>query len=278
MTDTRSLDEEPPDPTPGSPWSDRGAGSRDDPGGGRDAAQSPRLTLGLSVIMAARDEEEGLERALRRTLAALERHTQTFEIIVVDDGSTDGTGEIAERLAAELAPVRVVRNERNLNYGRSLIRGIGAARCEWILHNGVDLPLDPDDLPLFASALREADVVVVRRTDRSANSTWRTLTSGVNALLLRVLFSPRARDLNFVQFYRRSYAQSVVPVSTGPASVTPELILRAERGGYRVREVEAVFRKRETGRAHFGRPKDILWTLRDMLQLRIRTWLRGWSD
>ena len=44
-----------------------------------------------------------------------------------------------------------------------------------------------------------------------------------------------------------------------------------------MREVRAVFRKRETGRAHFGRPKDILWTLWDMLRLRLHTWLRGWA-
>ena len=58
--------------------------------------------------------------------------------------------------------------------------------------------------------------------------------------------------------------------------MTPELILRAERTGRVVREVTAEFRRREHGRGHYGRPKDILWTLRDMALLRIHTWLRGW--
>jgi hypothetical protein len=99
----------------------------------------------------------------------------------------------------------------------------------------------------------------------------------VNHLLLRVLFAPRTTDLNFVQCYRRSVVGALGPRSTSPAFVTPELILRAERTGRRVCEVEAEFRCRPAGRAHFGRPRDIAWTLRDMLGLRLRTWLRGWD-
>ena len=231
----------------------------------------------LSLLMPGLNESANVERAVRRALAALERHTVGFEIIIVDDGSSDDTGAIAERLAAEDARVRVLHNERNLNYGISLARGIQAARCDWILHDGMDLPLAPEDLPLFGAHFRDADVIVVRRSDRGAHSPWRKLTSWVNNLLLRVLFTPRVRDLNFVQFYRRSWVQGVRITSTSPAFVTPELILRAERGGRVVREVEAEFRRREAGRAHFGRPRDIAWTLRDMLRLRWLTWWHGWN-
>ncbi len=231
----------------------------------------------LSLVMCAHDEEAGLEDAVKRSTAALERCAGDFEIIIVDDGSTDRTGEIADRLAAADERVRVLHNESNLNYGVSLKRGIDSARCEFLFHDGVDLPLAPEDLPEFLPALPGADVVVVSRHDRSAHSPWRVLTSWGNAQLLRLLFRPRCADLNFVQFYRTGWVQSVPLRSTSPAFVTPELILRAERSGGTLREVRAEFRKRETGRAHFGRPKDILWTLRDMLRLRLHTWLRGWA-
>jgi glycosyltransferase involved in cell wall biosynthesis len=211
-------------------------------------------------------------------LAGLERAVDDFEIIVIDDGSRDRMGEIADRLASGDLRIRVIHNAENLNYGVSLLRGIAAARCDWILHDGMDLPLAPEDLPAFVARFGEADVVVARRADKRAHSRWRLLTSEVNSLLLRLLFAPRTADLNFVQFYRREFAQSAPVRSTSPAFVTPELILRAERGGLRVCEVTAEFRRRERGKAHFGRPKDILWTLRDMLALRLRTWLRGWSS
>ena len=200
-----------------------------------------------------------------------------FEIIVIDDGSTDRTGEIADRLAAGDARVRALRNGTNVNYGISLQRGIEAARCEWVLHDGMDLPLGPEDIERFAKHFAAADVVVARRMDLQSHSPWRRVTSIVNNLLLRLLFRPRSSDLNFVQFYRRSYVQSIEIQSTSPAFVTPELILRAERTGKRVHEVEAEFRRRSAGRGHFGKPKDILWTLRDMLRLRFRTWTKGWE-
>ena len=233
--------------------------------------------ISLSLVMPALNEEENVERALRRSLDALGRLTDDFEIIVIDDGSTDRTGEIADALAEEEPRIRVLHNERNLNYGVSLVRGIRAARCEWIGHNGMDLPLAPEDLGEFTPYFGAADVIAARRIDRAAHSPWRKLTSWGNRLLLRLLFRPRTADLNFVQFYRRSFVQSLEIFSTSPAFVTPELILRAERTGRRVREVRAEFRKREAGEAHFGRLHDILWTLKDMLRLRLRTWLRGWD-
>lgn len=239
-------------------------------------AVEPVHRVSLSLVMPGLNEEANVERAVRRACAALEEHTDEFEIIVIDDGSSDRTGELAEALAAEDARVRVLRNPRNVNYGVSLARGIAAARCDWVLHDGMDLPLAPEDLPLFTPHFGEADVIVVRRTSRAAHSPWRKLTSWVNQLLLRILFAPRVRDLNFTQFYRRAWVQQVEIASTSPAFVTPELILRAERSGRRVREVEAEFRRREAGQAHFGRPRDILWTLSDMLRLRLSTWLRGW--
>jgi glycosyltransferase involved in cell wall biosynthesis len=237
---------------------------------------SGRAQVSLGCIMPGRNEEPNVERAVRRVVAALERWTGDFEVIVVDDGSTDRTGEIARRLASQDPRVRVLRNESSVNYGNALLQGIRSARCEWVFHEPMDLPLAPEEIGPFIERLGDSDVVVARRRSRAAHSPWRKLTSWTNRLLLRILFAPRTADLNFTQFYRRSFVEAVPLVTRGPASVTPELILRAERTGLRVREVETEFHRREAGKPHFGRPRDILWTLRDMLRLRVHTWQRGW--
>ncbi len=146
-----------------------------------------------------------------------------------------------------------------------------------MFHNGADLPLAPEDVRGFSSVFRDADVVVVRRVDRASHSPWRRAASRINNFLIRLLFAPSTADQNFVQFYRRSLVRPQEVASTSPAFVTPELILRAERRGLRVREVAARMQPRQTGRAHFGRLKDILWTLGDMLRFRLRTWRHGWE-
>ena len=233
--------------------------------------------VSLTLLMPGLNEELNVERAVTRVLAALDRIEGEFEVLVIDDGSTDRTGEIARSIAARDSRVRVLRNETNVNYAVSLLRGFAAARCAWVGHVGMDLPLAPEDFALFTARFADHDVVIARRLDRSAHAPWRKLTSWTNRLLLRILFSPRAADLNFTQFYRRDWVASLRPLATSPAFLTPELILRAEHGGKRVCEVEVPFRRREAGRPHFGRISDILWTLKDMLRLRLSTWIRGWN-
>jgi glycosyltransferase involved in cell wall biosynthesis len=236
-----------------------------------------REPVGLTVIMPVLNEEASLSRALGRVLETLEQLVDELEVVVIDDGSTDATGAIAERWAGTDARVRVIHNPAPRNYGIALAQGIAAARYDWILHDPADLPLAPEDVALLLPHFADADVIVARRTSRAAHATWRKLTSWTNNLLLRVLFAPAVADLNFVQCYRRTFAQGVRIRSTSPAFVTPELIMRATRTGKVVREVTVEFRRREAGTPHFGKLHDIAWTLGDMLRFRLHTWWRGWE-
>ncbi len=238
----------------------------------------PPYDVSLSVVLPVLDEEEGLQAALIRMVKALSTLVRDFEVIVINDGSNDRTGEIADAFGANDSRVRVIHNERNLNYGVSLQRGLRAARFDWVTHNGADLPLAPEAYAPFVEAFVSADVVVASNLEREAHSLWRKLTSRTNRTLLAILFSPRTRDLNFTQFYRREQVCKLPIRSTSPAFITPELILRSEHCGRRVVELEAQFSRRKHGRAHFGRPKDILWTLCDMLRLRIHTAIGGWQQ
>lgn len=224
------------------------------------------------------NEEQSVEAAVLRVRSVLERVADEFEIVVMNDGSTDRTGSIAERLARADARIRVVHNECNLNYGITLQRGIREARCEWIVHDGADLPLAPEDFPKFIACFDAADVIVARRTSLPGFTRWRQVTSGVYRRMVHGLFSSSVADMNFTQFFRRDYAQSVRFATTSPSVATPELILRAERTGKRVIEIAVDFQRREAGTHHFGKLKDITWTALDLLRLRWRTLWRGWQE
>ncbi len=230
------------------------------------------------MLMPVLNEQESLEAAVERVRSVLEREADEFEIVVMNDGSTDRTAAIAERLAARDARIRVVHNERNLNYGITLQRGIREARCEWIVHDGADLPLAPEDFHEFFAHFDEADVIVAQRTSLPGYTRWRLVTSRVYRRMVHVLFSSSVADMNFTQFFRRGYAQSIRFATTSPSVTTPELILRAERTGKRVIEIIATFQRREAGIHHFGRLKDISWSTLDLLRLRWHTLWRGWQE
>ena len=229
------------------------------------------------MIMPALNEEALIGGAIRRARTALEECVPDFEIIVINDGSSDRTGEIVAGLAATDPRIRLLHNQVPMNYGHALKRGFKESRFDWVFHDGADLPLAPSDIPKFAKLFSNSDIVVASRIRRTNPVLWRRLTSFVHNRLVRLLFRPTVADLNFVQFYRRSCLDSLTVLSSRSAFVTPELILRAQHLGLRIREVEVEFQARTRGAGHFGKLDDILWTLKDMLRLRWTTWIAGWD-
>ena len=222
---------------------------------------APRLTL----LLPGYNEEANIREAVERCDAVLGRLVPSHEILVIDDGSLDKTAAIAEELAREKPSVRVIRNPINLGVGISLLVGMRAAKGELVVHNAMDYPFDLEDLTRILPLFPGADVVAVARLDRTAHSAYRKLTSLVHYWLVRILFQVPLKDLNFVQVYKREVLEALRVRAKSPAFVTPELLIRAHDHGFRIVEVPAPFLRRERGSANYGRPRDICWTLADMV-------------
>jgi len=106
----------------------------------------PRTPLSISAFFPCYNEEENVERMTQATLKTIRRISQDFEIIIVDDGSRDRTGEIADRLAAEHAEVRAVHNHPNLGYGGALQRGFREATKTWVFYTDGDGQFDVEEI------------------------------------------------------------------------------------------------------------------------------------
>ena len=219
----------------------------------------------LTLILPGYNEEASIEEAVRSALALLAGLAPEHEIVIVDDGSTDGTPALADRLAAESPAVRVIHNPVNLGVGISVLIGFHAATKDVVLHSAMDRPFDLADLKEVLPLFPAADVVAIVRTDRTAHAPWRKLTSWVNHWMIRLLFRCGLRDMNFVQLYKREVLQRVRVKAKSPAFVTPELLIRARDQGFRIVEARLPFHPRRAGKANYGKPRDILWTLADML-------------
>lgn len=226
------------------------------------ASQAP---LKLSVVLPGYNEAQNIEVVVGRCLAALRTFSDRYEVVIVDDGSTDGTAAIADRLSAECPEVRVIHNPINLGVGAAVLIGFASATGDVVVHDSMDYPFDLLDLDRILPLFPKWDVVAVTRTDRSAHSPYRKVTSLVHYWLIRVLFGVPFRDMNFVQVYKGEVLRALHVKAKSPAFVTPELLIRARDHGFMITEIEAPFHPRRQGVAHYGKPRDILWAIADML-------------
>lgn len=219
----------------------------------------------ISVVMPGLNEEENVKTAVDRCTKSLEDLKVHFELILVNDGSTDRTGEIITELSENDKRIIPVHNPVNIGVGSSVLIGAKVARGEYVLFESMDLPLDPGDIRLLLPHLPEVDILVYERTDRSAHSIWRKVTSWTHNSIVNLLFRPGVADLNFAQIYRREFIDSTAVKSRSPAFVTPELIIRGIDSGAKIVRCATKFHPRSKGQANFGKPRDILWTLGDMV-------------
>jgi len=231
-----------------------------------------KLKQSVSFVFFVYNEEELLEAAVRRALTALERDFEDFEVVLLDDGSKDRTGEIMQRLASEDPRIRFVPNIINMNVGIAIQRGIAAATKEFAVYDGVDLPLAPEDTRMLVEAMHDCDVLLLDRKTFAGYTRWRWITSNVNRILLRVMFGCSWRDMNYSQMFRTSIVKQIQPVGKSPAFTAPEYILRAMRLGLRVKSIPTDYHARPVGTGSLGRPHDILWSMYDMFRFRFTMW------
>lgn len=219
----------------------------------------------FSLILCCFNEEENLEKTVDISIPVLNTLFKRFEIIIIDDASLDHTLHIANRLAEKYKDIRVIKNRINLGQGISFLIGLKEAGGELMMQNGADRCFDIEDLKKVLPLFPENDIAVISRIDRSSYSLWRKLTSWINIILRWLLFDREFKDLNFVQVYKKKVTDTIQVNSRSAAFVTQELVLKAKQKGFKISEVKFPNYKRVAGQEHHGKPKDIIWTLGDMI-------------
>lgn len=207
---------------------------------------------GITVAMPAYNEEGALADTAARALAAAARATTgAVELLIVDDGSSDGTGRAAAELAAADARVRVHTHKRNMGFAAAQRACYRFASLEWVFLLPADGQVDPEALLDFIPLCGENDLVL-GVTKGVSEPGFRGINSAAFHAVARALFDLPAKDFGACLMARRALADSFKYISTTPVAMT-ELVVRAKAAGANVGCVDVVKRERTHGRAKGGR-------------------------
>jgi len=196
---------------------------------------------GLSFVIPAYNEERSIARtveAAREAAADLIAlgEIDAYEVVIVDDASTDRTAEVCADLVLHDDNVVALRNETNRKLGGTLRHGFEHARGHWVLYTDADLPFDLWELRTAFRIMRtyDADVVSAFRLSRTGEGLRRLVYSHIYNTLVKVRFGLRVRDVNFAGKLMTRQVLDTITLSSEGSFIDAELLIRAERGGFRI--------------------------------------------
>jgi glycosyltransferase involved in cell wall biosynthesis len=218
----------------------------------------------LSIFFPAYYDELNIPKVVAGALRVVrELEIDEYEIIIVEDGSPDRTGEVADELAARYPRVRVVHHPKNLGYGMALRTGFTEARLDYVFYTDGDNQFDLQELKKFVALLPGTDIVSGFRIQKQY-SAYRRVTSSIYNFILRVLFDIRDRDVDCAfklyptELFRR------IELESRDAFIDAEIAIKARLLGYRSTEVGVKHLPRLDGVSTGARPSVILRTIREI--------------
>jgi glycosyltransferase involved in cell wall biosynthesis len=232
-----------------------------------DAITAPPRLSGLTVVLPCFNEAANIAQAVHEARWAAVWSSDRHQIVVVDDGSTDGTAEIAGEVARDIPDVTVLRHDQNRGYGAALVTGLRAAQMPWVLLTDADLQFDLGQLEHFIPLTPNADIVLGWRIARK-DPLHRRVNAAAWNWLVRRTFDLQVRDVDCAFKLVRREVVADVPLASSGAMISTELLVRSQRNGARVRELGVEHRPRLAGEQSGAAPRVVLRALRELRQLR----------
>lgn len=226
-----------------------------------------KAPLSISVFFPCHNEEAAVESLTQKTLAVLQKLTKDFEIIIVDDGSTDNTAQIADKLATEIPQLKVVHHEKNLGYGSALQSGFKAATKELVFYTDGDAQFDINELSPLLPLMNQYDIVSCYRINRR-EGLFRKFNAFCWTKLICFLFGLRLKDIDCAfKLYKRNIFDNIKMESTG-ALIDTEILAKAARKGYSITQRPVHHYPRQAGASSGASPAVILRAFKELFKLR----------
>jgi glycosyltransferase involved in cell wall biosynthesis len=223
----------------------------------------PSLAIGIPAY----NEEATLEKLAQDSLAVLRQLSSDYEVVIIDDGSTDATGRIADRLAEEDPHVRVVHHSRNLGFGETLREVWSTPWTDWVFFIPGDGQIPPTEINKLWRYHEQADFILGWRTQRQ--DPWRRrMVARTYNVLISLWASRWIHDVDSVVLFRRALLEGL-SLRASSVFIHAEFLLEALRQGAVLKEIPIEHRPRAAGEARGNRPGVIWATFREAMHYRL---------
>jgi len=230
----------------------------------------------FSLALPFYNEEENIVPVVSQLTAALDRNRLDFELILVDNGSRDRTGELIGDLIASDARLKTAAVPRNLGYGWGVRQGLSAATGRWIGFMDGDAQIEPEDAARFLLSVDDNyDMIKVRRRKRQ-DGLIRARVSEIYIILFCLLFSLPIYDINAKPVIFKRELLEPLDLTSRDWFIDAELMLKADFLGLTIREIPVIFRRRQAGRSSV-RPTTVVEFLKNITNYRFGKELKEWK-
>jgi glycosyltransferase involved in cell wall biosynthesis len=230
----------------------------------------------ISLVLPAYNEAENIEPLVAEAIPALEASADDYEIIVVDDGSADGTAEVTRRVMGAYPSVRLVEHEVNKGFGAAVFTGFTSATKDWIFYTDADRQFVLGELERFVPYMEQADLIAGYRAPRRDPFLRVFYGKGWSALCTLMFgYTVRDVDCGFKLFRREIIEELASQIESRGATFSIEWLVRAKRAGYRFVELPVSHRPRLAGSQTGANINVIVRAFRELIRFRLQLWREG---
>ncbi|UCD55668.1 MAG: glycosyltransferase family 2 protein [Candidatus Omnitrophota bacterium] len=222
----------------------------------------------VSFVIPMYNESRAIANTVKKLTQIAKGLTGDYEIIIADDGSTDDSGRIIDRIAEEDSRVKIEHLKKNTKFGGALKRGLNRAQKDIIIYTDSDLPIDSGDIKEALSILDGCDIVTASSRVKKGENLKRIIMSKVYNFLIQFLFKTHIKDINSgFKIYKRKIFENMKLSSNSPF-IDVEIFVKALKRNFIIKECPVIFKHRQEGKSYISRPAVVFATAMDMLRFK----------
>lgn len=224
--------------------------------------------LQISIVLPAHNEAENLPILVSDITNCLNNLGWEYEIIIVNDGSTDNTKDVIQELKSKNNHIKEVDHQKNRGYGGAVRSGFSAATKEWVFFTDSDRQFDIREISKLAEYVDTFDLIIGYRENRQDHFT-RKLNTGIFKLAVNILFGLFVKDIDCAFKLIKKEVIDKVNLESNGALINTELLVRAKRLGYKIKQIPVSHYPRLKGEQSGASIKVILRAVKEIILFRL---------